>query len=99
MRIAVLVLALLAAPPAAASADSIVFRRGTDIWVMAPDGGGARAVTSGGREYEWPSAADDGTILAPDTTGWLHRFTPAGVEVGAPIPTAAPLRTQGPPPQ
>src|SRR5262245_1355144 len=60
----------------------IVFRRGTDIWLMAPDGTSQRQVTSGPLRYEWPSAADDGTIVAPDTDGWLHRIAPSGAEVG-----------------
>ena len=69
----------------------------TDVWAMAPDGTGQRAVTHGERSYEWPSMADDGTILAPDTTGWLHRLTPAGGEIGAPIPTAAAVATEDTP--
>ena len=54
------VLVLLAAVPAA-RADTIVFRRGTDVWRMAPDGSGQTPLTGGARRYEWPSAADDGT--------------------------------------
>jgi hypothetical protein len=61
----------------------IVFRRGTDIWLMAPDGTSQRQVTSGPLRYEWPSAADDGTIVAPDTDGVLHRLAPSGAEVAA----------------
>src|SRR4051812_39476719 len=60
----------------------IVFRRGDQIWRMAPDGTSQAQVTAGGR-YEWPSAADDGTILAPDTSGRLHRLSPAGAEIGS----------------
>ncbi len=93
----VAVLLALALSPSVASADTIVFRRGTDVWAMAPDGTGQRAVTHGERSYEWPSAADDGTIVAPDTSGWLHRLTPAGGEIGAPIPTAATVATEDTP--
>ena len=64
---------------------------------MAPDGTGQRAVTHGERRYEWPSMADDGTILAPDVTGWLHRLTPAGAALGAPLPTAAAVATEDAP--
>jgi hypothetical protein len=71
-----------------AHAESIVFRRGGDIWRMAPDGTGQRQVTSGARAYEWPSASDDGTIVAV-SGGALHRFSPAGEPLGPPIPTAA----------
>jgi hypothetical protein len=61
MRVLVVALVVLAAAPAAARADMIVFRRGTDIWRMAPDGSGQVRLTGGERRYEWPSAADDGT--------------------------------------
>jgi hypothetical protein len=93
----VAVLLALALWPSVASADTIVFRQGSDVWAMAPDGTGQRAVSHGERRYEWPSMADDGTILAPDVTGWLHRLTPAGAETGAPIPTAATVTTEDTP--
>jgi hypothetical protein len=93
----VAVLVALALWPSAASADTIVFRRDADVWAMAPDGTGQRAVTHGERRYEWPSMADDGTIVAPDVTGWLHRLDPAGAAVGAPLPTAAAVATEDTP--
>ncbi len=92
MRLACAVLVFFAAAPAIARADSIVFRRGTDIWLMAPDGTSQRQVTNDGLRYEWPSAADDGTIVASDTSGTLHRLTPAGADLGT-IPTAATTAT------
>ena len=64
---------------------------------MAPDGSGQRAVTGGERRYEWPSAADDGTIVAADETGRLHRLTLDGAALGAPIPTAATAATEDAP--
>ena len=82
------VLATLVLVPAA-RADTIVFRRGGDIWRMAPDGSGQRPLTHGEERYEWPSAADDGTVVASDETGRLHRLSPAGDALGEPIPTAA----------
>jgi hypothetical protein len=88
MRIAGLVLIALAITPASARADSIVFRRDGQIWLMAADGTGARQVTTGGLSYEWPSRADDGTIVAPDTEGALHRLTATGRELNT-IPTPA----------
>jgi hypothetical protein len=71
----------------------IVFRRGTDIWRMAPDGSGQVRLTGGERRYEWPSAADDGTIVASDETGRLQRMSRDGVALGEPIPTAATVAT------
>jgi hypothetical protein len=91
------VLALLAAAPAAARADSIVFQRGGDIWLMQPDGGGARAVTHGEHAYEWPSEADDGTIVAGDGAGAIDRLTQGGAPIGAPLPTAATFATEDSP--
>lgn len=86
MRRLVAVFAALLAVPASAHADSIVFRRDGDVWRMAPDGTMQQRVTSGG-SFEWPSAADDGTLVAADAAGQLHRWSPAGVERSV-IPTA-----------
>jgi hypothetical protein len=59
------------AVPAAASADSIVYTKGTDVWLAKPDGSGARAVTSTGG-YLSPTQADDGTILAQRGTRFVR---------------------------
>ena len=96
MRVLVVLLLLLAAAPAA-RADTIVFRKGTDVWRMAPDGSAQTPLTGGERRYEWPSAADDGTIVAADETGRLWRMTLDGVALGAPIPTAATVATEDAP--
>ena len=80
----VAVLVALALWPSVASADTIVFRRDADVWAMAPDGTGQRAVTHGERRYEWPSMADDGTDLQRVTfTGFFDPILPAFLE-GAP---------------
>ena len=89
MRIMVAALFVLLVAASSASADTIVYRRGTDIWRMAPDGSGQTALTGGERRYEWPSAADDGTIVASDEVGQLWRMSLDGVVAGPPIPTAA----------
>jgi hypothetical protein len=94
MRIAVAALLCLLFAAPAADADTIVYRRGTDVWRMAPDGSGQTAVTHGERRYEWPSAADDGTIVASDETGQLWRMSLDGVAAGEPIPTAATVATE-----
>src|SRR3712207_1797367 len=86
MRRLVLALIVLLTAPATAGADSIVFRRGGDLWRMAPDGTDQRQLTDGPL-YEWPSAADDGTLVAADAAGQLHRWSAAGAELNV-IPTA-----------
>lgn len=62
---------LALALPAAASADSIVYGKGTDVWVARPDGSDARRVTTGGG-YLSPTQADDGTILAQRGTRFVR---------------------------
>ena len=57
--------------PAAASADSIVYSKGTDVWLARADGSDARRVTSGGG-YLSPTQADDGTILAQRGTRFVR---------------------------
>lgn len=86
-RTAAAALAALALAPATAHADSIVFNRGGDIWIMQPDGSGQRRVAQG--SYAWPSASDDGTIVATDAAGAIHRLSPQRAEKTAPLPTAA----------
>ncbi len=57
----------LAALPAAASADSIVFIKDTNVWLANGDGSGVYQVTTDGsasRPYRAPAQADDGTIVA-----------------------------------
>jgi hypothetical protein len=81
-------LALVLAFATPARADTIVFQRHGDVWAVAPDGSGERAVTTSGG-YAWPSAADDGTIAATGPNGGLYRFTPQGDPIGDPTPTQA----------
>jgi WD40-like Beta Propeller Repeat len=55
----------LAAVPAAASADSLVYIKGGNVWLSKADGTGAYQVTADGTAdspYRSPSQADDGTI-------------------------------------
>jgi hypothetical protein len=70
--LSVLAALALAAP---ASADSIVYTKGPDIWVAEPDGSGERQVTRDGTSvlpYQSPSQADDGTIVAQRGTRFLR---------------------------
>jgi len=82
-----LVLAMLLLAPATAHADTIVFQLDGDIYSIAPSGGSARLVAEGA--YAWPSQADDGTIVAVDDAGTLHRMTAHGAPIGAPLPSPA----------
>ncbi len=55
----------LAAVPAAASADSLVYIKGGNVWLAKSDGSGAYQVTGDGTPdspYRSPTQADDGTI-------------------------------------
>ena len=61
-RIALALIAVLCFAPAA-HADSIVYTKGSDVWVAAGDGSGQRQVTKG-LAYLYPTQSDDGTILA-----------------------------------
>lgn len=56
-------LLVLAAAPAAAHADSIVYTKSGNVWIANPDGTAARAVTTGGT-FNWPSQADNGAVVA-----------------------------------
>jgi hypothetical protein len=62
-RVVAAVLAPLALAVPGASADSIAYIQGGDVWLASPDGAQQVRVTSGGG-YESPSQADDGTIVA-----------------------------------
>jgi len=86
---------LLVAVPA--RADTIVYRRGGDVWRMSPDGSHQQAVTRGEQRYEWPSMADDGTVVAADDTGRLHQLTRDGAPLGPPIDTPAVAATEDDP--
>ena len=59
------------AVPAVASADSIVYSKGTDVWVAKADGSDARRLTSGGG-FLSPTQANDGTILAQRGTRFVR---------------------------
>jgi hypothetical protein len=82
-----LALAVLLLAPATAHADTIVFQLDGDVYAIAPSGGAARLVAEG--DYAWPSQADDGTVVAVDEAGTLHRMTAHGAPIGAPLPTPA----------
>jgi hypothetical protein len=104
MRAAIVALAIVAAAalaavgsPAPAAASSLVFVKGGDVWLAAPDGSNERQVTTGGY-WDSPSQADDGTILAQRATQ-LYRMNRQGTALAPPIGTiftGAPSTWAGP---
>ncbi|MBI5106919.1 MAG: hypothetical protein HZB46_18385 [Solirubrobacterales bacterium] len=70
LRVLATAVALALLPAAVASADSLVYLKDGNVWVSAPDGSQARALTSGAdpkllaTQYSSPSQADDGTVVA-----------------------------------
>jgi hypothetical protein len=96
-RSLILALISLALAPGVASAASIAFIKGGNVWLSAADGTGRRQTTTGGG-WDAPSQANDGTILAQRGTE-LIRLGRNGKELGQPIPTTftgAPSTWAGP---
>jgi hypothetical protein len=78
--------ALTAPDPAAAS--GIAYIKEHNVWLSSPDGSVQRQVTTDGtpaRHYNWPSQADDGTILAK-LGDYFVRMRPDGTRIGDPVP-------------
>ena len=90
---AVAVAVALVAGPADATASSLVYLKGGDVYLSAPDGSSAKRLTSGGG-YESPSQTDGGTIVAIKpgqengvTVRRIHRMDRAGRPLGSPVAT------------
>ena len=101
--VAALVVALVVAVTPAGgqgAGGSIVHIRDGNVWLMAPDGSGARQVTTDGTAedpYRAPTQSDDGTIWAvrreayldgegrSHGRGWVHRMDRHGTSLGAPF--------------
>jgi WD40 repeat protein len=81
---AILGVASVLAPVAAAS--TIVYSKGTDVWLMNPDGTGQHQVTHGAI-LSIPSQADDGTILALTADGHVVRMDQYGNQLSPPTAT------------
>jgi hypothetical protein len=64
----------------------MVYIKGGNVWLAAPDGTGQRQVTANGG-WDSPSQADDGTILAQRGTQ-LFRIDRNGNQLAAPIDTS-----------
>ena len=87
-RLVALVVLALTLPPATAGASSIAYVSNHNIWLASPDGTRQKQVTTDGtpaRRYNWPSQADDGTILAKLGDHFV-RLRPDGTKLGAPVP-------------
>ena len=65
---------VIAAP---ASADSIAFIKGGDVWLATPDGARQQQVTATGT-YSYVSQADDGTMIALAPGERLHKLSRTG---------------------
>ena len=83
----------VAAVPATAAADSLVYVKDGNVFVAAADGSDAQQVTTDGG-YESPSQADDGTIVAARRTEEngrtprrLHRMDRSGELLNPPVET------------
>lgn len=71
----------------AAAVGSIVYQKGTKIWVGSPDGKVKRRVPHAGSGFEFPSQADNGTIVAQRGLRF-YRMNRAGKLLNEPIITA-----------
>jgi hypothetical protein len=81
-------LALALILPGSAMASSIAFIKDNNVWLSSPDGSRQKQVTTDGTEsraYNWPSQADDGTILAKYGDLFV-RLRPDGTKLGEPFP-------------
>jgi PKD repeat protein len=85
----------LGAFAAGASADSLVYLKGGEIWISHVDGSAARPVTSTPNNWAWPSEADNGMIVAAgglarnfsdgsDTSGSseIYKLNQSGAQIG-----------------
>src|SRR5262245_55066583 len=81
-------LAVMLLLPGQALASSIAYTKDNNIWLMSPDGSRNVQVTKDGtssRYYNFPSQADDGTILAKYGDSFV-RLRPDGTKIGNPVP-------------
>lgn len=84
--VALLIVAWLA-QPALAQASSMVYVQNGNVWIAAPDGSHATAVTADGTAadpYRSPSESDAGTIAALRGT-YIYRLSQTGRQLNSPI--------------
>ena len=77
LRLASVAALLTLAIAAPASADSIAFIKGGDVWLATPDGARQQQVTRTGT-YSYVSQADDGTMIALAPGERLHKLSRTG---------------------
>ena len=85
------------AVPAGASAESLVFVKGGNVWTAHGDGSHAHRITRNGTRrlpYVHPTQADNGTIVALRATD-MFRFTRGGRRIGKPRRVSAGLSGPG----
>ena len=85
------------AVPASASAESLVFVKGGNVWTTHADGTRPHRITRDGTRrlpYVHPTQADNGTIVALRATD-MFRFTRAGRRIGRPRRVSAGLSGPG----
>lgn len=104
LRFLLVALVVLAAFPALARADSVVYMKGGQVWISNADGSGARQFTLNQFSWHSPSEADDGTVVvaggpAHGSYGQagsdLYRFSGDGNQIGGAIPTSGSYATSG----
>ena len=74
--------------PSSDGTGSIVYILDSNVWVAAPDGSMARAITSNGTAddaYHDPSQADDGTIFVLKGAASMHRLDRAGNDLAGDV--------------
>ena len=94
--VGMIVAAAVAACPAGARASSLLYVQEGNVFLSEPDGSGAYQVTLDGSvadPYQWPTAADDGTIVALRGSGSearFYRMQQNGTLLNPPFGSAAP---------
>jgi len=90
-----------------ASADSLVYMQGGEVWISHADGSDAKQVTGQANNWSWPTEDDAGNILAAggqggvragveDTPGSeIYRISQQGAELSSPQQTPGSMSTVG----
>lgn len=90
-----------------ASADSLVYMRGGEVWISHADGSDAKQVTGQANNWSWPTEDDAGNILVAggqggvragveDTAGSeIYRINQQGADLSSPQQTPGSMSTVG----